>query len=127
MASLLDQGAQWLSSQRHQHLTQTVTYVRGGAAVTLSTTKGRSTFEQLDEHGLATRIESTDFLLRAADLVLDGVATLPRSGDQVQETIGGVTYRYEIRAPGGVPPWRYADHLRLDLRVHTKLIGQEGE
>ncbi len=125
MTDLLSQGLSWLEDQRHQHLTRTVVYQRGGSEVELPATIGRTVFEQDDHAGGLTRIESRDFLIRAVDLVLASEVTLPQPGDRIMETDSIATYTYEVMAPGSEPPWRYSDVNRTTLRIHTKHIATE--
>ncbi len=125
MSDLLSQGLSWLEDQRHQQLTRTVTYQRGGDEVELSATIGRTVFEQDDHVGGLTRIESRDFLIRVADLILAAETTLPQPGDRIIETDSIATYTYEVMAPGTEPPWRYSDVNRLTLRIHTKHVATE--
>ncbi len=122
---LLEQGAAWLEDQRTRHMSRTVRYLRGGDGVDLPATIGRTEFEQADEYGVIHRIQSRDFLVLAADLVLGGAPTLPQAGDCIRETVGDQTFLYEVMAPGGEPPWRYSDPYRNALRIHTKFIGME--
>lgn len=125
MADLLEQGASFLDTQRHAHMTRPVVYQRGAAQVEVSATIGRTEFEQADEAGLIHRIESRDFLLRTADLDLGEGPALPKAGDCVRETVGTRLFIYEVNAPGGQPPWRYSDPYRKALRIHTKHIATE--
>lgn len=125
MADLLEQGATWLDDQRHQHMTQTVTYTRGADSVAIAATVGRTEFEQADEFGVIHRIESRDYLVRASDLVLGGGQALPQAGDQIRETDGATSYVYEVMAPGSEPAFRYSDPYRKTLRVHTKHVKTE--
>ncbi|MCL4198852.1 MAG: hypothetical protein KJZ69_15300 [Phycisphaerales bacterium] len=125
MTDLLSQGLSWLEDQRHQHLTRLVTYQRGGDEVELAATIGRTVFEQDDHAGGLTRIESRDFLIRAADLVLAAEITLPQPGDRIIEIDAIATYTYEVMAPRAEPPWRYSDVNRLTLRIHTKQVATE--
>ena len=126
MPDLLQRGAAWLADQRRRHLSRTVTYVRGLDSVDLPATVGRSTFEQVDEHGVLQRTEADDFLISPADLVLDGQRVLPEAGDRIREaTDGGGTRVYEVLAIGTEPPWRWSDPHRTTLRIHTKVIGTE--
>ncbi len=122
---LLEHGAAWLEDQRTRHLSRTVTYLRGGDSVDIAATIGRTEFEQADEYGVVHRTESRDFLVLAADLVLDGKATLPQAGDRIHEAVGEQLFIYEVMAPGSEPPWRYSDLYRRTLRIHTKFIGME--
>ncbi len=127
MADLLERGSAWLEDQRTRHLTRTVTYERGGKTVDVQATIGRTEFEQADEFGVIHKTESRDYLLLTADLVLEGVQTLPKAGDHVRETDGPATFVYEVMAPGDEPPFRYSDPYRRTLRIHTKHVATEGE
>ena len=125
MADMLEQGAGWLDNQRHQHMTRSVSYARGASTVEVQATIGRTEFEQADEYGIVHKTESRDYLIRTADLVLDGQATLPKRGDQIRETDGETTFVYEVLSPGDEPVFRYADPYRKALRIHTKHIATE--
>jgi hypothetical protein len=125
MGDLLDRGSAFLDDQRHKHMSRTVVYQRGAEAKEVLATIGRTEFEQADDAGLIHRVESRDFLVRAADLDLGAGPILPRAGDQVRETVGAQVFVYEVNAPGGQPPFRYSDPYRRVLRVHTKHIGTE--
>ncbi|MBX3382147.1 MAG: hypothetical protein WAZ94_01725 [Phycisphaerales bacterium] len=125
MGDLLDRGLAFLDDQRHKHMSRTVVYQRGAEAKEVLATVGRTEFEQADDAGLIHRVESRDFLVRAADLDLGAGPILPRAGDQVRETVGAQVFVYEVNAPGGQPPFRYSDPYRRVLRVHTKHIGTE--
>ena len=125
MGDLLDRGSAFLDDQRHKHMSRTVVYQRGAEAKEVLATIGRTEFEQADDAGLIHRVESRDFLVRAADLDLGAGPILPRAGDQVRETVGAQVFVYEVNAPGGQPPFRYSDPYRRVLRIHTKHIGTE--
>ncbi len=125
MADLLEQGAQFLDDQRHAHMTRTMVYHRGGSSVEVSATIGQTTFEQADEFGGIQRLESRDYLIRTADLVLDAEIVLPAPGDRIHETSGASLFVYEVMAPGGEPPFRYSDPYRKALRIHTKHVATE--
>jgi len=125
MPDVLEKGLAWLDDQRHAHMTRTVVYQRGANAVEIAATIGRTEFEQVDEYGVVQRLQSRDFLVRAADLVLAGATTLPKAGDRIRETVGAQTFVYEVMAPGNEPPWRYSDPYRKALRVHTKHVATE--
>lgn len=127
MPDLLAQGAAWLDEQRHQHLTTTVTYRRGEHAVQVQATIGRTVFRLNDAYGATVRHVSRDYLIRAADLVLDGQRVEPKRGDQVIEVDNaGIEHTHEVMGPGasgGEPDWRYSDPQRSGLRIHTKEVG----
>jgi len=122
---MLEQGASWLDGQRHQHMTRTVSYARGSNTVEVQATIGRTVFEQADEYGIVTKTESRDYLIRTADIVLDGQVTVPKRGDQIRENDGSSTFIYEVLSPGDEPVFRYSDPYRKALRIHTKHIATE--
>ena len=125
MADLLEQSSDWLDGQRKKHLAKAVTYCRGQAEVEVLATVGRTTFEIESSTGVSERFEARDFVITAADLVLDGVVVMPERGDRIKETAGSQTLVYEVVGPGSEPCWRYSDPYRLAIRVHTKQAGAE--
>jgi hypothetical protein len=125
MPDLLESSSAWLQSQRHRHLSRPVLYVRGAERVEVAATVGQTVFRLDDGAGGILHSESRDYLIRAADLMLAGERVTPRRGDQVRETDAGVTFVYEVTAPGDEPHWRYSDPYRLTLRIHTQQIDQE--
>lgn len=103
-----------------------ITYLRGAASATLRAMPGRSEHELEQAGGALLQVASDDWLIAAADLVLDGQATAPAAGDQLRYASGGLVYVYEVpRAAGGMAPWRWSDGLRLIYRVHTRLRDTE--
>lgn len=125
MSDLLGEGAAWLEGQRREHLTQTVTYRRGSQEVELPATKGRRVFEITDQGGLNTTLESTDWIVTAADLVLNLLTNeqiTPRRGDQIVEVIDEKTTTYEVLELPGVPTWAWADQRQISRRIHSKLV-----
>lgn len=126
MADLLQFGLDWLGDQLKEHVSRTVVYRRGANEATVQATIGRTLLKLDDGYG-GVRMEWTDrdFLIHAADLVLDGNAVLPQRGDLVRETQGTTTFVYEVMAPGKEPAWRWSDVYRKMLRIHSKQVGVE--
>lgn len=128
MTDLLRRGSDWLEAKRHAVAASDVVYRRDDRSVCLRATIGRTEYQQDDGAGVITRAESRDFLILAADLVLDGVRVLPEAGDRIEETQQGATYVYEVLPVSGMQPhYRHSDPYRTTLRIHTKLIGEEGD
>jgi len=125
MSDLLQQGSRWLEDRRHEHLTRSVTYLRGVNSVTLQATIGKTVFDQQDQLGVVQRTESRDFLVRAVDLVFVGGKTLPQQGDRIVESGEAPSLLYEVVSIGAEPPFRFSDPERQTLRIHTKFIGLE--
>lgn len=119
MADLLARGSAWLAGQRKRFGASAVTYRRGESSVSILATVGR-TERQIDEgNGLLTRVESRDYLVTAADLVIGGAAVFPRAADQVVEADGSV---YELMDFPGEGFCRWSDPYRVTLRIHTKRV-----
>ncbi len=123
MGYLLEKSSAWLEGMREKHCTRPVTYCRSGECVTVLATVGKTVFQIARDYGPFERFESRDYLVTAAELVLQGNLILPSRGDTIRETDGGKTYEYEVMAPGGEPDWRWSDDYRQTLRIHTKRIG----
>lgn len=115
MADLIADGAGWLADKLIEHASQTVTYTRAAASVSVSAVIGRSEFEQTDGEAI-TRFRSVDFLIRPEDLVLSGSAATPARGDRITWGTGV----YEVMDSGGRPANR-DEHGTL-WRIHTKQV-----
>ena len=125
MSDLLEQGSAWLDQQRTEHMSRSVRYCRGETSVEVQATIGKWTFEIDDGMGVLEKIESRDFLIMAADLVLVGQPALPQRGDRIKEFQGDKVYVYEVLAPGREDCWVFSDPYRKTLRIHTKQVDTE--
>lgn len=122
MADLLTRGSELIDRTRRAHLSRTVVYRRSDDSVDLLATVGSTAFDRTDEYGVVHRIESRDYLVAAADLVLAGEAVTPKPGDRITETGEARVHEYEVMSPGDEPAWRYSDPQRRTLRIHTKFV-----
>lgn len=113
MADLLAQGAAWLEQQRTKHLATSVTYVRGVQSVVVAATIGRTKVEADDGHVVRVEFTDRDFLILAADLVLNDQPSEPQRGDLIREG----PREFEVL------DWRYSDPYRQTLRITTKHVG----
>ena len=125
MTDLLERAIVWLEGQRVRRLGRQVLYQRGSHNVTVIATLGRSTFELDDGAGAVLRVESRDFIISAADLVLSGQGVEPRSGDRIIQAAEGTLWVYEVTAIGGEPAWRWCDPYHRAMRIHTKQVDRE--
>ncbi|MBI1374496.1 MAG: hypothetical protein GC159_17400 [Phycisphaera sp.] len=128
MTDLLQHGSDWLEDQRTRHMTRAVQYTRpsDATATVLNATVGQTSFRLADEYGAVIRHVSRDYVFLAAALVLNGVPTEPKRGDQIKEVVDGFMLTYEVMGPGGdEPDWRYSDAYSKAIRVHTKLVSKE--
>ena len=122
MVSMLRTGTEWLRDKRVSHMSRTVVYRRVDNTVSVSATVANSSFEQTESNALVGHLEFRDFIIRTADLILASVNVLPEIGDLVDEVREGITYTYQVTAPGIESPWRYSDPYKNILRIHTKLL-----
>ena len=116
---MLQNGLNWLDSQRKAHLSVPVIYRRGDDSAEVSATVGKTVFKVTDDYGRFQHIESRDYLISATDLVLNDTQILPEPGDEIIEN----GFIYEVMAPNNEPEWRFSDSSRQTLRIHTKLTG----
>jgi hypothetical protein len=120
---LLEWGQSWLNSQLQQFASREVVYQRGVSTLAVQATVGRTLLKLDDGYGgVLLQWTDRDFLIRAEDLVIAGETILPQRGDRVHEVQSGVTYTYEVLAPGKEPVWKWSDLYRSLLRIHTKQI-----
>jgi len=119
----LQNAAAWLDGKRKAHLSRTVVYERDGRSVEVKATIGRKAYEVADSYGASVWVESTDFIVTAADLRVAGVRTLPEAGDRIRLEVGDETCVYEVMAPGGrMSHYTAADPQATAWRIHTKLV-----
>lgn len=127
MSDLLADASAWLDQQRTAFMSIAVTYARGTSTLNnLAASVGKTVFMIDNGVGFTERIEGRDYLVTAADLILDAAVVLPKPGDRIRETQGTKTFSYEVMAPGNEPAYRYSDPYRKTLRIHTKLVAIEG-
>lgn len=120
-------AAAFMADMTDAHMSRQVMYHRGGDAVELRASVGRTAFEVDDGHGIV-RFESRDYIVRADSLVLSAGATLPRRGDRIIEhDRDGDATVYEVVNVAGQPEWRPCDTSRRLIRIHTKLVTSPGQ
>lgn len=91
--------------------------------VTLRAVPGQTTYETLDAAGTTIiAAQSRDYLIVAADLVLDGEPTQPARGDRIIETEEDGDHTYELLELPSSNCWRWSDEQHVRYRVHTKQI-----
>jgi hypothetical protein len=93
-----------------------ITYARGSVSVTLMSTVGRTPFEVMDGE-MMIAYESRDFIVQAADLVLNGSAVIPASGDTITDAAGNV---YEVAVPKPLYVYESIGADGTVLKIHTK-------
>ena len=126
MGDFLDKAEERLSGLLKKFASRKVRYSRKMASGEVDATVGKTEFEAFSpETGLVVHAETRDYLIQAADLVLNGERVLPEVGDRIREELAGKTIVCEVMAPQGQPQFRWCDPSRTTLRVHAKQVGTE--
>ena len=115
-------GSGWLLDQQKAHWSSPVLYARGAASVEVRAQIGRTPFGVDSGAGMVVEEVSRDFIVLAADLVIDGQQIEPRAGDRITETLRGRTFVYEVNSPGKGQPWRWDDDFGTAYRIYTKQV-----
>lgn len=105
---------------------RSVTYKRGVYNATLTVSLGmKKLLVEGDSGGSRIIVSDRDYLIEAADLILNSVATLPEKGDQITDANDpdGQTRTWEVLSPDqNEEPWQWADAQRSMLIVHCKMV-----
>lgn len=119
MSTLLERGLAMAARAMPAAAGGRILYQGDGDQVELAATFGRSAF-QVDDGTESVRIDYSDrdFLVAAADLVLNGGLAEPKRGQKITDLATGDTY--EVAAPGRERPWRYCDPFETMIRIHAK-------
>lgn len=124
---MFQRGSAMIERVRRDHLTHAVVYVvstaPGGAlppsSINIDATRGSSDFDVVQDDGVSRVERTVDFIFGRGSIG----GTTPKAGDEVRETIDGVTTVYELVEIEGLPTWSFDDALRDRIRVHTREIG----
>lgn len=122
---MLESAVGWLGDMRSQHLSRTVTYVRGAESVELSATLGDTRYELTDDAGATVQAKATDFIVAADELMLGGAVAKPQIGDRIRLPAGAKVLVFEVLDLAGAGHYRPADPFGKALRIHAKQIDEE--
>lgn len=132
MANLLRNDLAFHAATLRSYVSEEITYSREGVgSVTLQATPSSKLLKLSDgEGGFVYERTDMDWIIPAADLVLNGEPTEPRRGDRITFEVGayGEEQLFEVMPFGGgeEPPWRWSDPYQTIARVHTKRINAPG-
>ena len=100
---------------------ESVTYFRGSAEIALTeVVPGSKVFRFTDEHGTTKHIQTSDFLVEAAQLQISGTAIEPRIGDRIRQTVGSHTITFLVSSINNEPCFRPSDRQgQTQFRIHT--------
>lgn len=98
-----------------------VTFRRGSLSVEITATRAQARYQQDDQAFGVNRQKFQDWIVAAADLVLDSRETKPARHDVIEVTENSRTYKYKVLGGSGVPEWEPVDQNGVMLRIHTEL------
>lgn len=102
-----------------------VIYRRGGSDIPdLPVTKAIGRHELLDASGSLIQVQTQDFVIVAASLVLDGSPITPARGDKIIETRSDGDHTYEPYFLPDESCWKWSDSHQQTLRLHTQETGK---
>lgn len=119
MSNLLRRGQQLIASTLKAHGSDTATYRRNAASVSIAVSAGQpdQAFEAMG--GGRRRNDRREFIITAADLVLSGEVTRPLANDVIDLVEDGVTKRFLVSPDGGQPEYELADAFGIMLRIRA--------
>lgn len=123
MPNLMQRGATWLAGKLQTAAGRTVVYRRGnlsGDPITAACSMKQ--YSIVDAEGFTTTVESVDWLVTTAELVVQGAVITPRPGDRIHEILGGVLVEYEAMKLGSEPCSEWLDTSGVMTVIHTKRI-----
>lgn len=98
-------------------------YSRDDDSGNMTGVPGDTRMDVANEEGTLVEIKQRDFMIRKDELVLDTAGKVePQRGDRIAQTIGGVTFTYEVIALAGNRPWAWWDKGQTVYRIHTQQI-----
>jgi hypothetical protein len=123
MLNLGEKNRNWLAKKMKSSHGRTVTYQRGESSISVVARFARIDTTIDESSGLEVRTCDQAWLIDAADLEIDGVATKPTRGDRIIIGDASDGKVYEVAAVPGLDCWRWSDSYQKTYHIHTKSIG----
>ena len=96
---------------------RSIGYRHGGVLISLTdVTVGRSVVSGMDQDGVKWKTDLRNYLIKPADLVIDGVEIKPQEGDVITDENEGSEITYLVVADEGVA-WSWTDRYHQLMRV----------
>ena len=118
-------GTTWLRNELTDHASQRVRYIRENEVnEELPVTFGDTDEVQLDRDGIIPKAHQIEFLIPAANFVLNGKPIEPQTGDRVQwvHPIWGDVIEWEVMPEGTEPADAKWDRHEMGWRVPAKQV-----
>jgi hypothetical protein len=126
VGDLLKSGSAWLQATRKASLASGVSYARASVgSVNLLATNAKKVYEVDAGDGSVISIESHDYLITVADLLINSIPIFPKPGDQITDAnMSGTPAVFEVMDLSRAKPcYEYSDDWRQTFRIHTKFVG----
>jgi hypothetical protein len=96
------------------------TYTQGNQSITLTVVPGLRKTRTENSDGSLTTVKDTDFIIRAADLVISGSMVVPLRRDRISYAdANGVSRKFELVGPFGGRHYDPSDQYGVMLRLHA--------
>lgn len=121
--TMLSDAVEWLGDMIQDYASQRIRYESDGQMFETNATIGKAEYQVSDGYGgVINKWTDRDFIFPAGDMVLLGVQTLPKEGDEIHELDSrGLTARsFEVMPIPNEQCYRFCDQYGKTLRVHTK-------
>jgi hypothetical protein len=113
-------AATHLASRLKSRVSQIVTLSDGGYSVDVLAVVTLGKRQTIDSNGMVVEWESTDFIVTAADLILNGkLISEPKRGMRFTRIVGTIEEVFEVQAPPNEQPFHWSDAARAIIRIHT--------
>lgn len=100
-----------------------IVYRRGTQFIELAVAVGHTQTETIDTEGVTVQSWVRDYLVCAAELILDGQVVRPEAGDTIEHWVGSVKMTHEVRPISeGDKVWHWHDAAEQTLRIHTRTV-----
>lgn len=120
--SLIDDAFEWLNEQIKTHESREVTYWALGESVTITqATMGQTRTENDTGDGAIVEGRIVDWLIDAADIVIEGATMKPQPGHAIIDASGDSTVEYIVTELGNEPCCRFMDRRQTKYRIHTTI------
>lgn len=110
-----------VAKSRRRTMGRQIRYRRGSREVLLQATLGQSKWDAVDDNGNLLRCQSQDYLVLAAELVINGNRIEPARGDVIEECVPGQKRTFEVLPGPNNQVFAVMDTMGVELRIHTQL------
>lgn len=124
--NLLKSARTWLSSQREEHASEAVVYLRDDQEIALQAMITLAEQKAIASFGLLIEFDSVYFVLKFSALENGGLPFIPAEGDRIRHETDGVRRTFRVQAPDGAKQvYQFTDGTGRSFKIHTILVSSE--